>query len=123
MHGLFHIVNADAPVKVLQTSRDISLTSTMTVTGVGFQPRSVWILGAIGGDNGSWGFSDGTTHGCMFFKTAMFVRATEALVIGNFGVAHNSISAVTFNSDGCVFTWAKTGSPTGTADIMLLFWR
>lgn len=120
---------AKTSVKVLQLSRDISLTSSMSVTGAGFRPREVFALAGVGaGTKTSWGFSDGTTLGCIYDNSGSaadtrVVAATVLVVLLADGSNYSSVTGVTFTDDGATLTWSKTGSPTGTADIMLIFRR
>lgn len=116
-------------VKVIQSSRDVSLTTAQTITGIGFTPRSVYALAGVGASvMSSWGFSDATSLGCIYDNSGAstdtrVLSATELIRLAVDGSNYSRVTGVAFASGSCTLTWAKTGSPTGTADLMLLFRR
>jgi hypothetical protein len=95
-------------------------TGTVAVTGVGFQPRAILLLGAVSATPAcSMGFSDGTDDFCIAQNdggtadnwspsTTAVVRITTA--IGNFQV----FTLNSFDADGFTLGNTKTSSPTGT---------
>lgn len=110
-------------------TRDLSLTTTQEVTGVGFRPSAIIFFGGISSDRvfgiGVYDGTDGkaihaddfaTTDTWAIITTVAFRLPTSA---GN----EASISSATFDSDGFTLTWTKVASPTGTATINYMAYR
>jgi hypothetical protein len=120
---------AQPAVKVIQSSRDISLTTAQAITGIGFTPRNVYALAGVGASVlSSWGFSDATSLGCIYnnggaISDTNVLSATELIRMAVDGSNYSRVTGVAFASGSCTLTWAKTGTPTGTADLMLMFRR
>jgi hypothetical protein len=102
-------------------------TGTVTITGVGFTPRAVicfgycasaiiWCIGfALGA--ASQTFLSHRADDIMDYNTGAIAALSSAL---NWW----QVWAITsVNSDGCVLSNTKTGSPTGTGTLELLFLR
>lgn len=117
--------------KVIYQSRDISLTTDLVITGVGFTPASIlcfWALdaseflglGNSDSDKGGVGITTGTgaaipqTPGNDVSTFIFFSTDTNNF---NKGVVS------TYDSDGVTITWTKTSTPTGTVDMYFLFIR
>lgn len=115
--------------KLVMATRDISLASgTQTIAGAGFAPSSVQVVAYVDATaKGSFGgLSDGTSHSCLgnYYNISagtFIVSNTGVIYIGD--ATNRAEAAIAFNSDGGVLTWTKTGAPTGTANISLLFQR
>jgi hypothetical protein len=106
-----------------------SSSGTQTVTGVGFQPRGVIFFAAVPSVVGaaSWGLDDGTNSegirgGTVAgeFNTQTDGGSIEVVISGG---NYQSASITTLNPDGFIVTWAKTGTPTGTATVKYLAMR
>lgn len=114
-------------VKVGYFTRDISLAAgTQDVTGLGFTPRWVMLMGAVPGANirASWGFSDLTSNTAQYDDTGTSADTynytnAHALMMRNTN-ATEAMASVSGISDGFRLTWTKSGSPTGTARIHYL---
>lgn len=118
--------------KLVTTTRDISTASgNQTITGAGFTPRLVLIMASLGQTTGglSIGFDDGTNR---------YALVNEGLITGmqwnkstsnsleiwsNAGTPNAGATGYfsSFNSDGGVIAWTKSGSASGTATLMFLF--
>lgn len=109
-------------VKVALTNIDISTTGDQTITGVGFTPKLVFCF--VG--DGSWavsvGASDGSTHANVHVQgTPSFTQGSQLYyVMPSAGNYQNAVVS-SFNSDGCVITKSKTGSPTGTLSFVFVY--
>jgi len=120
---------SDARFKIGLTTHDVSTTGDQPITGVGFQPKAIFIMGLISGSSYfSIGLDNGTTHICAINNHA--VTADTWAVTGSYGIeliqgsgtiAYAVVSAL--GSDGFTLTWSVTGSPTGTAYIYYLALR
>ena len=118
-----------AGINSTSTTYDVSTTGSLSITGIGFKPKAVIVIAAIASTYGqSFGmstgnagynlFNDGGTTSGMWLVDGSFV---SVLRIASGTQALLSFSS--FDSDGATFTKAKSGSPTGTASIMFMFWR
>lgn len=95
-------------------------TGTVAITGVGFQPRMVFLLGAVSATPAcSMGFSDGTGQFCIAqndggtadnWSPSTTATARITTSTGNFQV----FTINSFDSDGFTIGNTKTSSPTGT---------
>lgn len=116
---------AYAPIfKMVTTTYDLSTASgTQAVTGVGFTPRLVILLGnQTGNARTSVGFSDGTNDYSIYMVDAgnAFNSATGSSLNAGSGANSQSGEISAFGADGFTITWTKTGSPTGTFNLMAL---
>lgn len=109
-------------------TRDISTASgNQTLTGAGFTPRFVHvIMGQSGNKRSSTGHADGTTQFCVHTNgTAGFTTSNTNICVmaqDNPGVTEYYGSFSSFNSDGMVLGWTKTGTPTGTIDFSVAYY-
>ena len=125
-------------VKTIYTTRDISVTGTQTISGVGFQPKLIMISSAYQGtgySNGgspvcSAGSYDGTDQGVTYdaTNTANPEIAGSNSASGNIVfVSRHQVSANVYASavagnigaDGFDLTWSNTGFPTGTVGMVI----
>jgi hypothetical protein len=113
--------------KCITTSRDISLASgAQTISGVGFTPSRVTILTAVDGTaKASSGQSDGSTNFALGNATNMST-GTSGVDTANCiyllqSLGNTATATMTFNSDGGVLNWVKTGAPTGVTYVNFLF--
>lgn len=127
----FNLVGEESVVVVVNTTRDISLTSSQAISA-GFQPRGVMMLSAVSGASAassamSVGWSDGTTQA--FLRDNHNVVNDSWIVTPSFFVqllidgSNYNTGTVAMTATGCTITWSKTGSPTGSATMTFIFWR
>lgn len=116
--------------KVGSSTRDSSTASgTQAVTGVGFQPKVIYLFSTEDGATAmSLGVSDGSSHHVAIdahIKGAdKWTRDTShCILIWDSGSAWNEASINSFDSDGFTIQWAKTGSPSGTITTIYLALR
>lgn len=108
-------------------TRDVSLTGNQSITGVGFRPRSLIVMGGVNGAAGraSWGMAGGGGSGVMRWNNGItadsFFTATSILIsIIADGSNFSQASLVSFDDDGFTINWTKTGSPTGAATFIFM---
>lgn len=113
--------------KIISFTYNLTTASgTQTITGVGFTPSLVIFLGLLENSTTAvcMGFDNGTTHYPIYGNAGpvWFVSNAGTISIVLITSAGNQqVAAISsFNSDGFVLTWTKTGSPTGTATIQAL---
>lgn len=112
--------------KVVTTTRDLTTaTGTQAITGVGFKPKTVIAICAIGADaRACIGFSDGTSPSVIYPShdgTADNWGDSDFLINVDSGASIRQSAVVnSFDSDGLTLSWVKTGSPTGTLKVKLL---
>ena len=122
----------DTRIKIVNSTRDMTAASgTQTITGVGFTPKYATVLAFVNASAiVSWCGVDDTvtalsvgdysynTAGAYAYDTASsfyLVEATGKSQAGHF---------TSFNSDGGVITWTKTGiTSAGTAQLIITFYR
>jgi len=121
--------NSGIRVKVGAFTRDVSLASgTQAVTGVGFPPKAVMFIGAVGNTGGaSWGYTDGSTHRSLGDRHNSVADTWQVVTTGMIYFDQGGGPAATytgtissFDNDGFTISWTKAQSPTGTADIYYL---
>lgn len=111
-------------VKSGNTTRDISVTGTQSITGVGFTPRYIEIKAIVSGTaTNSQGQDDGTTAHCIadnanVVSDTYVVDTSNSIRLLTGSGVFATAKVTTFGADGFTLTWAKTGSPTGTATIL-----
>lgn len=117
-------------ISVVTTTKNIAdASTTQTVTGAGMTPRYAVILAAV--DNTS-AFSVGSdlstsAHYSLWDQVGAGtgsnwgVSSTSSIILQTTSGNNHVGSFTTFNSDGGVITWTKTGSPTGTARLIIIF--
>ena len=114
-------------VKVGAATHDISVTGTQTVSGLGFTPVGVIVFQNIQSVAGvvSIGFSDGTNQYMTGTPTTNAADniwySTNWLVYDRIDVSNEAYAVIgAFSSGQFTLTWAKAGSPTGTASMIYL---
>lgn len=114
--------------KVIQVARDTSLaTGTQAITGAGFTPKAALVLGAKEGASPAlWGMVDsaGTDYGFNTQYGDVADTFATADIFGNLrqdAGNRNGVAWTSWDADGMTITWTKTGSPTGTAYLNILF--
>lgn len=111
--------------KVVSASRNIATTTQLTITGVGFTPTAVAMIWNIDSTNNSGvGFADSSKTGGSI--TTMLDsggnRASGTLGVFSNNISNfNTVTVNSYTSDGVVLDFAKTGTPTGTANVYFLF--
>ena len=116
---------------MVQATYNLATASgTQSITGAGFTPTScvVFIMGGAAEIGASWGLIDvGNAQGQLYYGHGL---SSDKMGQGttNLGIIVNASGAYqvptgTLTSDGIDLAWAKTGSPTGTAYIKLLFFK
>ena len=118
-------------IKVGLTSRDTSLaTGTQAITGVGFKPSHIILMANVDSSSqNSMGFDDGTAHYLIY--NAYHVASSLAWTYQNAycialyqGASDYYRGQVTvLGADGFTISWTKTGSKTGTAQIIYIAFR
>lgn len=113
-------------VKCGMFTRDISLASgNQSITGVGFTPKKLTLktlpLNAVA--PACDGFTDGTTNECAIYNNESVAGQTSYannLAVIKPSAAANSAFAVltSFDADGFTLGWTKTGTPTGTWNLI-----
>lgn len=115
---------AFANIKVGSTTYDVSLTSSLAVTGVGFTPSALIALACIsGGTNSSLsvGVASATAQGTMSHDNAgkSWADGTAVGVVWITAPGTNAIlTLASMDADGFTLTRSKNGSPTGTATLI-----
>ena len=114
----------------INVTRDMTAVSgTQAITGAGFAPKGVIIIATVdisarmsiafaGVSTVGWGIQDqngDTTDTYAAINTIINLRTVSGTV--------QSAVVTSFDADGCTLTWTKTGSPTGTANLMIYFLR
>lgn len=98
-------------------------TASVAYTGVGFQPRALFLMGAINGvaNYTSWGWSDGTSSHALgnsgnITASTFVVNTSNIITIYQSGVLAQNGSVASFDSDGFTISWVRSGV-TGAATI------
>ncbi len=110
----------------VNTTKDISVTGDVAITGLGFAPKSFFHISTIeGGTLWNFGFCMAAGKGGMHWSGAAGHNITgNVFDISPAGDAVEAYdSAVTFDADGITVTWTKNGAPTGTVGIHFFFNR
>lgn len=133
-YKLFMNAAATAPewakgMKVLGATRDLTAAGAPTdvaYTDVGFKPGAILSLATVPATH-TWcvGAASGAAEqGVIWSLVANYLSYASALLgIAVDGSNYQSATLKTFDSDGFTLTWTKTGSPTGTANIIFLCFR
>jgi hypothetical protein len=127
---------SDTRSKVVTFTRDISLTTDLAITGVGFKPTALIVFGVINTSYViTWGFSaqdktagginnylgtDPRTWGIHSDLGANKVIAAWEVSGGN---TYFTMSVSTYDDDGFTLTCAKNGLPVGTLTVFVLALR
>jgi len=108
--------------KVGTTSFDISTNGTITVSGVGFTPKTVDINAILlSSRSRSIGYTDGTSSFCNYADQGGTMGGQDTSIVVLFTTYATTAGAATFGSmtaDGFTIVSNKLGSPTGTALII-----
>lgn len=115
-----------AIANIVGFTRDLTLAAgAQAVTGLGFKPRAIiFTVGTIGSGNyASIAFADADAVGGMFINGALNGSTSAAGLTGSSGGNFQSFTVTSFDADGFTVTWAKSGSPTGTAQVQALCFR
>lgn len=115
-----------ARVKIGSFTRDMTAaTGSVAYTGVGFTPKAVIFLNALSSNSSpfSVGVDTGEGRGTVFTRgSASFITTPSYSIqletLAGTDTQSGAISA--FGTDGFTIGWAKTGSPTGTAQIIYM---
>lgn len=108
-------------LKVGTFTRDMTAASgDASYTGVGFKPSMLIALAQI---DGQAALSVGFANRCAFLYLGNWYNNGQLIDISLSGPAKQTAVVKTYDSDGFTLTWAKTGSPTGTATISYLALR
>lgn len=105
--------------KSINFSKDMSTTSSVSITGVGFKPSAL-ICVAVGGtdvDNASVGFCDQSKAGmCIRWQAGTWSYASNRFASLRPGGGGNifSIYISSFDTDGFTYAVDRFNSPTGT---------
>jgi len=107
-------------------TRDISLTGTQTISGLGFTPIAVEFIAVLPSQSLTYmsqGYDDGVSPVVFLSNNAtgngFQSESTRSIFIAVQLAVHQSQAYISsFNSDGFVLTWNKDGTPTGTATII-----
>jgi hypothetical protein len=111
---------------LLKTYNMTTASGTQTWTGLSFQPSLVLFISAVNGVGATYnfGFDNGTQQYGVFANTASSFTSTSFSVSIFTSTSNFQRATITsFTSDGFVLTWTKTGTPTGTADIVALCFK
>ncbi len=117
--------------KIIVTDLDMTTASgTLTVSGVGFEPKAVICMAIVDGTVAySWGVAvndgvgspksliGGYSYGAgqLLYGSSLFYLAVTT------GNQQYSEGSVGFNGDGITLSRRKAGTPTGTAKLIFLF--
>jgi hypothetical protein len=117
-------------VRITDASRDMSVTTQVALTGVGFKPRLVWACayepGAVGG--GSWGMTGATGTQALSMRDRTAVSAdtwaVESYLIyiqdGSGGANWFGATINSFDNDGITVDYVANGTSSGNATIRYL---
>lgn len=109
------------------TTYTISTASgTQTIAhGLGLTPKMVRLTANLGGANGSplqsFGTYNGTTNACTYVAdngTQVAGSSSSVGIVLRTSAGNDASGVITFDATNITITWTKTGTPTGTAEIM-----
>lgn len=106
------------------TTYDISTTGSLAVTGVGFTPKIVMLMGTVGN-----GASEAFSIGFMTTSAQITINqdtaglsykdtATVGVFWTNSGTQNGYLSYASMDADGFTVTKAKNSTPTGTVNLL-----
>lgn len=113
-------------------TRDLAIPSgTQEITGVGFKPEAVVILGGLDSPATLWSIAIGTAGvditgsiSSDHEDTADTIRMAGNFMIFDFSGTNQYVGALTsFDNDGFTITWAKTGNTSGTGSFYYLVFK
>ena len=107
------------------TTKDVSTSNDLVITGVGFRPRFVYLLLNISGTaSASWGVTDvnGVDYTVFWNHEVVANAFSNSGRIGLLitpGVNQNTkVNLTSMDVDGFTLAFAPEGSPTGTAGVL-----
>jgi hypothetical protein len=112
------------------TSRDLSTANgAQSITGVGFTPKALLVSATNQSSTiGSWsiGWASGTAPSANLSMLSLATPKTIAVQPNQLAVVagttdnstNQSVLATTFDVDGFTLQWTKSGSPTGTSNLI-----
>jgi hypothetical protein len=108
-------------------TRDVSLAgSTQAITGVGFTPSAVFLLANVAATGAmSVGIVEGVNNFVLYDNAANSAgtynnNGTNCILLLTASSQAATASLTSMDADGFTVTWAKSGSPTGTATVRFL---
>jgi hypothetical protein len=123
------LTNLNTKFQVAFFTKDISSTTTTTVTGINFTPKAVVFFYALSSATvlSGQGADDGTNHGSSAVVENLGTinsdyNSSGSILAETYIATNLNVGVVTgFTSNGCTIGWTKTGTPTGTIGITALF--
>lgn len=118
------VVKSGSAVKLLEISRDMTAASGAVSTahgGTGTPKLAIFFANREGGGDQSWGVSDGSSNYVVRITNGNVsnVKTTTAIWLTSTTDSDNQAATATFSATDLTLTWTKTGSPTGTAEIVV----
>jgi len=99
-------------------------SGNQTLSGVGFTPSAAIVLAALSTISGYIGVKSTTQFGLItMYNSVVLAVLGIQFINASVTTGNNAICSITFNSDGGVLAWTKTGSPTGTLEFSVLWLR
>ena len=121
------VLYSDSRFKVTVHTYNVATASgNQTLTGAGFTPKAAVIFANISATvTHSIGLTNGTTHSVVLGNGAAgnFNSTDGSDICLQPASGNYALGALTFNSDGGVIAWTKQASPTGTANIYVMWFR
>lgn len=115
-----------AKTMAIATSRDLSTASgTQNITGAGFRPKGALVFQCLlNSDTASVGIVGGSNVNKVmgYVPSVGWSFNGSSCLYADKGGGAFQLGTGTFTADGMDVAWTKTGSPTGTIDIFILFW-
>lgn len=109
-------------IKISSFTHDSSTTGAQSVTGVGFQPRSLIFFTSLGSSAvATTGFDNGTTAEYTVTALSTVAASTSnsiAAIVDSSNLNQAKITSLI--ADGFTVTWSKTGTPTGTSTTLFM---
>lgn len=126
--GALPLLNMTSACSIVQTTYNMTTASgNQTITGAGFTPSKVIVLAvsSVGSTSYSVGMDDLTTHSSIYQVASGNTGGTTSFSMEIQETNSNSQEGkfTSFNSDGGVIAWTKSGTPTGTATLIFMFFR
>ena len=106
-------------------TRDLATASgNQTLTGAGFLPSAAICFFGIDPISSGVGFKSTTQVTLILaYNSALSALIAQQFINVSITAANNYYCNITFNSDGGVLAWVKTGLPTGTLDFAVIWLR
>ena len=120
-------VNTRLASKLIYATRDMAAaTGDVEYTGVGFTPTAIICFHVLDATAMvGWGFADSAKSNRQTFRDPNTNFYQTENFIYEVATAGNSQTTVvkTYDADGFTLTWTKTGTPTGTIQLVFLCFR